>query len=38
LLVFVIACLLLAVWLLRSAPPDELRGVQLAASPSQRGS
>ena len=32
LLVFVLACLLLAVWLLRTAPPHELRGAPLTAS------
>ena len=37
LLVFVLACLLLAVWLLRTAPPQELRAEPLAASPSDRG-
>jgi NNP family nitrate/nitrite transporter-like MFS transporter len=37
LLVFVIACLLLAVWLLRTAPPQELRGEPLTASPAERG-
>ncbi|HEY7206872.1 MAG TPA: MFS transporter [Gaiellaceae bacterium] len=31
LLVFVIVCLALAVWLLRTAPPDELRGAALQA-------
>jgi NNP family nitrate/nitrite transporter-like MFS transporter len=37
LLVFVIGCLLLAVWLLRTAPPRELSGEPLTASPSHRG-
>jgi len=37
LLVFVIACLLLAVWLLRTAPPQELRGEPLTASSLDQG-
>ena len=37
LLVFVIGCLLLAVWLLRTAPPQELRGKPLTASGLDRG-
>ncbi len=32
LLVFVVTCLLLAVWLLRSAPPEELRGARATGS------
>jgi NNP family nitrate/nitrite transporter-like MFS transporter len=32
LLVFVVACLALAVWLIRLAPPDQLRGVPAKAS------
>jgi MFS transporter, NNP family, nitrate/nitrite transporter len=37
LLVFVLACLLLAVWLLRTAPPQELRGEPLTASALDQG-
>ena len=37
LLVFVIGCLLLAVWLLRTAPPQELRGAPLPASSPAEG-
>lgn len=37
LLVFVLGCLLLAVWLLRTAPPQELRGEPLVASALDRG-
>jgi NNP family nitrate/nitrite transporter-like MFS transporter len=37
LLVFVLACLLLAVWLLRTAPPQELRGEPLTAPVLDRG-
>jgi NNP family nitrate/nitrite transporter-like MFS transporter len=37
LLVFVIVCLLLAVWLLRIAPPQELRGRTLEPTPSGPG-
>ncbi len=37
LLVFVLGCLLLAVWLLRTAPPQELRGRPLPASALDRG-
>jgi hypothetical protein len=35
--VFVLACLLLAVWLLRTAPPQELRGEPLTASALDQG-
>ncbi|HEY3576484.1 MAG TPA: MFS transporter [Gaiellaceae bacterium] len=37
LLVFVIGCLLLAVWLLRTAPPQELRGEPVTASALDQG-
>ena len=37
LLVFVLGCLLLAVWLLRTAPPQELRGEPLPAAALDRG-
>ena len=37
LLVFVLGCLLLAVWLLRAAPPQELRGEPLPAAALNRG-